>query len=157
MESTSFLPPTAPGEEGHRARANGLGHQYRVYDVDDAVRLHDVGDGDPGAAALRVHYNPTGAALDEAEIFALNSLQRCGAVMARCHGRDLSGGNAAGNHVIGEDAGERSLVLWLHQGVDRAGGKFGKGCIGGCKTVNGPLLDSVSTKPDAFTAATSVV
>src|SRR5690348_13910143 len=68
----SFLPPTTSGEQGHRANAIGLGHQNRVDDVDDAVRLHDVGDRDPRAVALGVHHYPAAAALHEAQILTLN-------------------------------------------------------------------------------------
>ena len=64
------------------------------------------------------------------QLFALHRLERGGAVMARGHGCDLAGGDAAGDDVIGQDAGQRALVLGLDQRLDRAGGQLGEGGIG---------------------------
>ncbi len=78
------------------------------------------------------------------------------AVLDRLH--QIGGGETTRHHVIGEDAGERGLVLGLHQ-MSRTvpAGSLANAALVGANTVNGPAPDSVSTRPAAFTAATSVV
>ncbi len=70
---------------------------------------------------------------------------------------DVLRADAAGDDVVGEDLGERGLVLGHHQGVDGAGGSLAKASLVGAKTVNGPGELRVSTRPAALTAATRVV
>ena len=68
---------------------------------------------------------------------------------------DVAGQDAAGHDVVGEDRLERGGVL--QQAVDRAGGQRREGGVVGREDRERPLAFSVSTRPAAFTAATSVV
>ena len=58
--------------------------------------------------------------------------------------------------MVGEDFVEGVLVLRLDERVDGAGGSLAKASSVGAKTVKGPGLLSVSTRPPALTAATRV-
>jgi len=66
-------------------------------------------------------------------------------------------GVSARHDVIGENAGKLVLVLWFEQRLDGPGGQFVEGLVNRREPLNGPGLTSGSTRPAAFTAATSVV
>ncbi len=62
---------------------------------------------------------------------ALDCLQHgLAAAVLHLHGEVLRG-HLAGHDMVGEHAGQLGLVLGLQQGVDRAGGQLGEGCVGG--------------------------
>ena len=89
--------------------------------------------------ALGVDHDPPAAALHEAQLFALDRRQGRGAMVARGHRRDLLRGDAAGNDMIGQDLGQRRLVLGLHQIIDRAGGELAERGVGRREHGEGPL------------------
>src|SRR5258706_8650520 len=125
-------------------------HQDGVDHVDHAVRLVDVRDRDRRSAALGIDDRHRAARLLDGQLFAFNGLEL------------LAVGQAGGlqpsrNHVIGQDFGQGWLVLRLHQGVDRAGRQLAECGVGRREHSERALAFRVSTRPAAFTAATSVV
>lgn len=69
----------------------------------------------------------------------------------------LLGRMGTGYNVVGEDFREVGLVLRLDQRFNFASRQFGESFVGRSEDRERTLLFSVSTKPAALTAATSVV
>jgi hypothetical protein len=118
-----FMMSQRPFRFSRLVRADGgyglLGNENGVDDVDYAVGALNVGFGDGGVidhdfAAVGVNGN--GLAVHG---FGFG------------HFRDLCGGNAAGNDVIGEDGDELFFVFGLEQIVDGAGWELSEGSVGG--------------------------
>src|SRR5438270_8565093 len=80
-----------------------VGHEDGVDDVDDAVRLEDVGCGDGGHAALCVGEDDFVAGDGGGEIFTLNGFDRGLAAALFDHRGKLPGADFAGDYVVGED------------------------------------------------------
>src|SRR5271170_1945519 len=117
-----------------RARTMGLrsarDHDL-VDDVDDAVRLDDVWDGDARDVALRVDDGDMRlAAVLECEWLALNRIERELAARLIDLASDILGGIAAGDDMIGQDRRQLALVRRLQQRLDRALGQRGEGFVG---------------------------
>jgi len=89
---------------------NGINH------VNDTVFCGDVRLGDRGV----INGDDTIRNLD-VEFLAVDGLGH--------HGLHVSGHDFGGHNVIGQDAGEFGLVLWLEQVFQSAFGQLGKGCI----------------------------
>ena len=134
-----------------------VGHQDGVDDVDDTVGLEDIGCGDGGCAAFGVGEDDVAAGHGGGEVFTLNGLKSGFAAALFDHGCELPGADAASNDMVGKDLDEGIFVFRLDECFDCAGGELAKASSVGAKTVKGPGLLRVSTKPPALTAATRVL
>src|SRR5690242_18746523 len=92
---------TSQGCMGKAARL--AGHKNRVDDVDDAVGLEDIGCGDGSCSAFSVGEHDMTTGHRRGQVFALHRLQHGLAVTLLDHLHELSGADAAGNDVVGED------------------------------------------------------
>ena len=113
------------------------GHEDGVDDVDDAVRLEDIGCGDDGHAAFGIGQHDLVAGHGDGEVFALHGLEHGFAAALFDHGFELLRTDSAGDDVIGEDLVEGLFVLRLDERVDCACGKFGEGVVSGCEDGEG--------------------
>ena len=66
-------------------------------------------------------------------------------------------GEAPWHDMVGQNFGQRRLVFRLQQRLHRPCRQTHEGLVVGAKPVKGPAPSSVSTRPAALTAATSVV
>ena len=99
-----------------------VGHEDGVDNVDDAVRLEDIGRGDGGHAALCVGQHNLAAGRCDDEVFALDGLEGGFAAALLDHVFELFGADLTGDDMVGEDLDEGVLVLGLDERLDGAGG-----------------------------------
>lgn len=106
-----------------RRGRSGSGHQHAVDDMHDAVASDEVGSGYGGFSALGIGEHDA-VAVDAGDQFAALHGGQFGLAARGFDRRNERGGvDRAGHHVVGQDAGQRGLVLGLEQGVDGAGGQ----------------------------------
>src|SRR3954470_7931311 len=130
----------------------------RVDHVDDAVLLVHVRDRDAGLVAFGVNDLRFAAArVGDGQRAALDGGQGGPAVAGLDLSGEVGGRYLAGHDVVGQDGRELRLVLGLDRLSTVPFGSASKACLVGAHAVNGPAPDRVSTRPAAFTAATSVV
>jgi hypothetical protein len=83
--------------------------QHSVDDVDHAVRLKHVLNGDLGGVAFAVPH-PDGAILHlEGKLSAFHGLERRLAATPLDHLREVTSGDATWNNMVGQDLGELAL------------------------------------------------
>jgi hypothetical protein len=135
---TEFHPARSPPRGGRTAgltdaelRGEGLARQqHGVDDVDHAVRLKHVLNGDLGGVAFAVPH-PDGAILHlEGKLSAFHGLERRLAATPLDHLREVTSGDATWNNMVGQDLGELALILGLEQRVDDAGRQLGESLVG---------------------------
>ena len=112
-----------------RGEKHLVGHEDGVDDVNDTVRLEDIGCGDGGHAAFGVGEHDFSIRHRGCEVFALNGFESGFAAALLDHLCELLRADPAGDDVIGEDFDEGVFVLRLDEGVDGAGGEFGEGIV----------------------------
>ena len=127
-------PPPAGARPANRepdAARLRSGHQHRVDDVDDAVRLHHVGDRDLRLVALGVDDPPSGSRSCVNISGSPSTVFRVAVpLLSRGHRRDLLRRDPARDHMVGQDLVERRLVLGLDQGFDGARGQLRERRVG---------------------------
>ena len=140
-----------------RNAATPLWQQHLVDDVDYAVLLEDVDLRDGRHAALGVGQHDLAALGAGGQRVAGNGLDGMLAAILIDHAHQRRGIHLGRHDVVGQDLGELGLVLRLEQGLDGSRRQGSNAALVGANTVNGPAPLSVSTRPAALTAATSVV
>src|SRR5690606_33582187 len=98
----------------------GSRQQHGVDNMDDAIGLVDIGDGDGGSTTSAVSDLHHVAVEAEGQLAALNGsgLELTAIVLNQLD--QVSSVNVTSNDVIGEDAGELILVFRHQQGFDSA-------------------------------------
>ncbi len=88
-------------------------HQHLVDDVDDAVGLKYIADGDVRRVALRIGNGPLITILSNRNNFALDGLELSFAAARGDLGSEIIRAQASGNHVIGKNFDQCSFVFGL--------------------------------------------
>ena len=126
---------------GHWRRRHGITgrrrQQHLVDDVDDAVRLLDVGDGDVGDPARFVGQRNFAAVHLGLKDAATDGLDRVGAAIVRNHLADGVRHGVGSDHMTGQNLDQLILVLWFEQRVDGAGGQCVEGRVDRCENREG--------------------
>merc|ERR1719265_2265755 len=120
-------------------------HQHRVDDVHHAIRCAHV-----RRHHLRVVDGKAGGGFDvRLDLLALDRPDLLAVLQIRRVDRAL-------HHVVLQDIGSFALFSGLRSESSVPFGNLAKASFVGANTVNGPVPESVSTRPPAFTAVTSV-